>query len=66
MSQQPVAVEVVFKLPGDCAETRLEVAGERSHVLSDPQKIQQILEIMGLPEGASAKVLFTTRDVVVR
>jgi len=66
MTQQPVKVEVVFKLPGDCTDTRLAVAGERSHVLSDPQKVQQILEIMGLPEGAAAKILYTTDDVVVR
>ena len=66
MGKQPVQAEVVFKLPGDSAETRVAFVGERSNVLSDPQKLQQLLEIMGLPEGASAKVLYTTDDDVVR
>lgn len=66
MSQQPVQVEVVFKLPGDASDTHVSFSGEHSKVLSDPQKLQQLLEIMGLPEGASAKVLYTTDDVVVR
>ena len=48
MGKQPVQAEVVFKLPGDSAETRVAFVGERSNVLSDPQKLQQLLEIMGL------------------
>jgi hypothetical protein len=66
MSKKPVQAEVVFKLPGDSSESRIAFVGEHSKVLSDPQKLQQLLELIGLPEGASAKVLYTTADVVVR
>ena len=66
MSKKPIQVEVVFKVPGDSGDTRVAFVGERSKVLSDPQKLQQLLEIMGLPDGASAKILYTTDDVVVR
>lgn len=66
MSLQPTQVEVIFKLPDDSEDTRVIIAGERSKVLHDPQKLQQVLEILGLPEGATAKILYTTDDVVVR
>ncbi|WP_175804307.1 hypothetical protein [Burkholderia cenocepacia] len=66
MSQKPIQVEVQFKVPGDSEDTRVAFFGERSKLLSDPHKLQQLLEIMGLPEGASAKILYTTDDVVVR
>lgn len=66
MSAKAVKVEVVFKLPGDADDTRVAFAGEHSKVMSDPHKLQKLLELMGLPEGAEAKVLFTTGDVVVR
>jgi hypothetical protein len=66
MSKQPIKAEVFFQAPGDISETRLTVNGQRSELLKDSGKLQDILTLLGLPEGASARVLFTTDDVVVR
>lgn len=62
---QCVKTEVVFTAKDqDAQEVRL--TGVSPDILSRPEQIRKVMELLGMPEGTVARVLHTTEDVIVR
>ena len=44
----------------------ISVGGASASVLKNPEKIRQIMEILELPEGTTARIISVAGDVIVR
>ena len=60
-----VRTEVHFE-ESQTKESRGKITIEGQHDLTDPKKILQLMELLNLPKGTSAKVLITGASTVVR
>lgn len=66
MSTAPcVKTEVVFTAR-DHAAQEIRLTGLSPDVLSRPEQIRKVMELLGMPEGTVARILHTTEDVIVR
>jgi hypothetical protein len=66
MADKLARTEIILSEGAGKDEARIVISGAATGVVSDPAKLQQLLELLGLPSGASARILYTTDDVVVR
>ena len=58
-------IEVVFTVKDQPTE-EVRLTGVSPDVLSRPEQIRKVMELLGMPEGTVARVLHTTEDVIVR
>ncbi len=62
---QCIKTEVVFNTKDqDAQEVRL--TGISPDILSRPEQIRKVMELLGMPEGTEARILHTIEDVIVR
>ena len=63
-----VKTEVVFsaKNQGNAALPEIRLIGVSPDVLSRPEEIRKIMEVLNLPKGTVARVLHTMEDVIIR
>lgn len=65
MKEAPcIKTEVVFT-PNDPAQ-EVRLTGVSPDILSRPEQIRKVMELLGMPEGTVARILHTTEDVIVR
>lgn len=57
--------DVVFVSRDACGQD-MRLSGVSAEMLSRPERIRQVMELLGLPEGTVARVIHTTEDVIVR
>jgi len=62
---QCIKTEVVFTAK-DQAVQEVRLTGISTDVLSRPEQIRKVMELLGMPEGTLARILHTTEDVIVR
>lgn len=48
------------------AAVTISVGGASAGVLKNPEKIRQIMEVLELPEGTTARIISVAGDVIVR
>lgn len=60
-----VKTEVVFTTKDETTQ-EVRLTGISPDVLSRPEQIRQIMELLGMPEGTLARIIHTTEDVIVR
>lgn len=60
--------EVVFcaSAQPDQGEPVIRLSGVSAELLSRPEQIRKIMELLELPEGAVARIIHVTEDVIVR
>ncbi|MGQ5524996.1 hypothetical protein ACUHMQ_17290 [Chitinimonas sp. PSY-7] len=62
---KPVKTEIVFTTKEKGGD-EIRLSGISSDILSRPEQIKKVMEVLKLPEGAIARILHTTEDVIVR
>lgn len=60
-----IKTEVVFTTK-DLAAQEVRLTGISPDILSRPEQIRKVMELLGMPEGTLARILHTTEDVIVR
>jgi len=60
-----VKTEVVFTTK-DKTPQEVRLTGVSPEVLSRPEQIRKVMELLAMPEGTVARILHTTEDVIVR
>jgi hypothetical protein len=63
--QQPTA-RVTFEGKGTDRAPALTFTGGDLEQLRQPERIQKLMEALGLPKGTKARVVYTVEDVIVR
>ncbi|MBP1495712.1 hypothetical protein J8Z69_15560 [Acinetobacter nosocomialis] len=58
-------VEVVFSIENEAIQD-VHLTGLSVDILSRPEQIRKVMELLGMPEGTVARILHTTEDVIVR
>ena len=69
MSERPSkesSAYVSFEGEGTSSAPKLTFTGGDIEQLRRPERIQQIMEALGLPKGTKARIVYTVEDVVVR
>ena len=68
MTKEPSeSIEVSFEARESTEEgPKLLISGVDADVLRQPEKIRQLMDLLELPEGTNARLVFTTMDVIVR
>lgn len=51
---------------GGEAAPSLTIAGVKSDIVNQPEKIMQLMDILELPKGTNARILYSASDVVAR
>lgn len=63
--EQPVA-RITFEGKGTEKAPSLTLSGGDLEQLRKPERIQQLMEALGLPKGTKARIVYTAEDVIVR
>jgi hypothetical protein len=59
--------EIRFESKGAAAQLpTLTITGIKSELINRPEKIQQLMDLLELPEGTDARIVYSAGDVVVR
>ena len=64
-SEKPSAY-ISFEGEGTGNAPKLTFTGGDLEQLRRPERIQQIMEALGLPKGTKARIVYTVEDVIVR
>ena len=64
-SETPTA-SVSFEGEGAANAPKLTFSGGDLDQLRRPERIQQLMEALGLPKGTRARIVYTVEDVIVR
>ncbi|PHV09753.1 hypothetical protein [Chitinimonas sp. BJB300] len=62
---QSVKKDIVFTTK-DKGGQEIRLSGLSNDVLSRPEQIKKVMELLNLPEGAVARIMHTTEDVIIR
>ncbi|RNJ48033.1 hypothetical protein [Methylocystis hirsuta] len=58
--------QICFEGPGVADATTLAIKGIKPELINRPEKILQLMDVLDLPKGTKARVMYTTTDVIVR
>ncbi len=58
--------QICFEGPGVTDTTTLAIKGVKPEFINRPEKILQLMDVLDLPKGTNARVVYTTTDVIVR
>lgn len=58
--------EIRFESKGAARLPTLTISGIASELINRPEKIQQLMDLLELPEGTDARIVYSAGDVIVR
>jgi hypothetical protein len=58
--------EIRFESKGAAQLPTLTISGVKSELINRPDKIRQLMDLLELPEGTDARIVFSAGDVIVR